>query len=366
MHPVAARTAAVRGDDRRFHVVYELLLTNAKRVPATIERIEVLDADNRARVLRTLAGADLAATTMHLSGRPAADRVLGQDQSHIVFIELSFDRGSDVPARLVHRLTGTGAAGPAATEPSPISYLAAVYPLDRFTPPVLGPPLRGTGWVAVNGCCLRAGPHRSALQTVNGGLHNSQRFAIDWQKLDDRGRFVVGDPSVLENWVSYGEQVFAVADGVVVATRDDLDDQPPGQLPDPATITVQTVNGNHVVLRLAQGIYVFYAHLRQGTVSVAVGDRVRAGQLLGRLGNSGNTSAPHLHLQVMSAASTLGSNGLPYVHRAFRLTGFIDPARWEAAPDQTGTWGTRPTFAAQRRFQQLPLDLHIIDWLDDR
>jgi len=361
IRPVASKTAPVSGDDGRFHVVYELRLTNAKAVPATIERVDVLDARDHTRVLRTLAGGELVAATVHLTSRPGPT-TLAQDESRIVFIELAFDRRQDVPAALVHRFTGTGASGPAASVPSPISYLAAPYPLDGFQPPVLGSPLRGTGWVAVNGCCKNGGAHRSALQSVNGGLDNGQRFAVDWMRLDDLGRFVVGDPGVPKNWIGYGEPVFAVADGLVVSAGNDLDDQPPGRLPDPAAITLQTVDGNHIVLDVGRGFFVFYAHLKKGTVTVRRGDRVRAGQELGRLGNSGNTSAPHLHLQVMDSPSPLGSTGLPYVHRAFTLTGTIDAARWEAAPDQTGTWGNRGTFTPVRRSSDLPLDMHIIDW----
>jgi murein DD-endopeptidase MepM/ murein hydrolase activator NlpD len=111
--------------------------------------------------------------------------------------------------------------------------------------------------------------------------------------------------------------------GVVVSTGDGLPDQPPGQLPDPASITLQTVDGNHVVIEIGRGLFVFYAHLKKGSLTVRTGDRVPAGKELGRLGNSGNTSAPHLHLQVMNGPSPLGSTGLPYVYRSFTLTGTV-------------------------------------------
>jgi hypothetical protein len=359
---VAAIIAPVLGDDGRYYVVYELWLANAQAVPATIDRIEILDAADHGRVVKSLSGDGLAAALVRLTGRPGGTATLAQDESRVVFVELGFDRRADVPAALVHRLTGTGAGSPAAREPSPMAYVACTIPLDQFRPPVLGPPLKGRGWVAVNGCCLGSGPHRSALQSVNGRLDNGQRFAIDWMRLDDSDRFVAGDPGVVENWAGYGEPVFAVAGGVVVATGDGLPDQPPGQLPDPAAITLQTVDGNHVVLDIGRGLFVFYAHLRKGSLTVRTGDRVPAGKELGRLGNSGNTSAPHLHLQVMNGPSPLGSTGLPYVHRSFALTGTLDRAGFASAADQTGAWGNRASFAPAPRSLALPLDLHVLDW----
>jgi murein DD-endopeptidase MepM/ murein hydrolase activator NlpD len=200
------------------------------------------------------------------------------------------------------------------------------------------------------------------MQTVNGALDNSQRFAIDWIKLDDLGRMVAGDPKVLTNWVGYGEPLFAAIDGMVVSTRNDLDDQPPGQLPEPASITAETALGNHVILDIGRGNFLFYAHMQKGSVTVRKGGRVPQGRQLGRLGNSGNTSAPHLHIQVMDSPSALGATGLPYVYRSFTLTGFIDPVKWDAAPDQSGVWGNRGTFKPVKRSHDLPLDLHILDW----
>ncbi|HLH21931.1 MAG TPA: M23 family metallopeptidase [Chloroflexota bacterium] len=365
VRPVATATAPFAGDDGRFHVAYELWLTNAKAVPATVERIDIIDAENPSRVVRTLAGPDLAAAMTNLDVRPADGTALGPNESRLVFIELTFDDEGEIPAAIAHRFTGTGAANPGAQEPSPLSYVVARWPLDSFRPPVLGAPLRGDGWVAGNGCCS-PGPHRSAVQSVNGGLDDGQRFAIDWMKLDADGRLVVGDPSRVENWVGYDQPVLAVADGTVIAVANDYDDQRPGALPDPASFTtLESVDGNHVVLDIGNGFFVFYAHLKKGTVTVSPGERVRAGQELGRLGNSGNTSAPHLHLHVMAGPSPLGSTGLPYVYQDFTRTGAIDPVRFEAVGfDLTGSWGNRGLVTPTEHTNQLPLDLSIVNWPD--
>src|SRR5262249_49320970 len=154
-------------------------LTNAKGVPATIDEIDVLDAANPARVLQSLSGAALDAALYTLAARPAPDHTLAPGASKVVFLALDFAAASQVPAAIVHRFVGTGADSPASRAPSAISYLAATIPLPGFQPPRLGAPLRGDGWVAVNGCCLARRAHLNALQSVNGDLYNAQRFAID-------------------------------------------------------------------------------------------------------------------------------------------------------------------------------------------
>jgi hypothetical protein len=358
--PLANDTAPFQGDDGQFHVVYELWVTNAKSVPATIEAIEVLDAGNPARVVGTLTGDDLVRRMALLDAEPAGSAILGANESRIIFVELTFPDERSVPQSLAHHFMGTGATSPAATTPAQMSYIVGPWPIRRIRAPVLGPPLRGAGWVAVNGCCA-LGVHRSALQSINGDLVNSQRFAIDWMRLDEQGRFVNGDASRPESWASYDQPVLAVAIGRVVAMRNDLDDQPPGHLPDPESLAIDTVDGNYVVLDLGDNFFVFYAHMRKGSISVRVGQTLRAGQEIGRVGNSGNTSAPHLHLHVMAGASPLGANGLPYVFRAFTLRGQLDATRFAATNDLSGNW-TPAAATPSQRANQLPLDLRVVEW----
>lgn len=221
---------------------------------------------------------------------------------------------------------------------------------------------RGDGWVVANGCCSARGAHRGAILPVDGRLRDAQRFAIDWMRVDADGRMVVGDPQHVESYLAYDQPILAVAGGTVVEVLDGLPDQTPGALPDPATITIANVDGNHVILDVGQGRWVFYAHLKPGSLLVRRGDRVRRGQELGRLGNTGNTSAPHLHLHVMNAPSALAADGLPYVFDAFTLDARLDDARWydpastldEAYRRLPPPGGTGP------RRAELPLDLDIV------
>jgi murein DD-endopeptidase MepM/ murein hydrolase activator NlpD len=80
-----------------------------------------------------------------------------------------------------------------------------------------------------------------------------------------------------------------------------------------------------VILYIGGGRYAFYAHLKPGGIEVKEGDQVRSGQRIARLGNSGNTSAPHLHFHVMDAPVPLGADhNLPYVFDSFVYQGYLE------------------------------------------
>jgi hypothetical protein len=343
-------------------VLYELELLNARDATATLQSVEVLDAAQPSRVITSYPGAAVVGQLRTLVPAPAPDAMIPAGQGRFFFVELSFGSKQEIPPRVVHHLTLLGAGSPGAAAPSMLRYDAAPVQIGG-TVPVLGPPLRGAGWVAVNGCCTNEVVHRGSLQTVNGGFYDAQRYAIDWLRMDPQGRLVNGDPASVRSYAGYGAEVLAAADGTVVQTVDDLPDQPPGTLPDPGTVTVETVDGNHVVLDIGDGLYLCYAHLQPGSVAVKPGQRVRRGGALGKLGNSGNTSAPHLHVHVMNGTSVLGSDGRPYVIDRFGLAGQVPAPQFAVSSNLAGSFPQGRTAAAEHR-DQFPLNLQIIDFPD--
>jgi hypothetical protein len=233
---------------------------------------------------------------------------------------------------------------------------------------VIGPPVRGDRWVAVNGCCVPGFPHRTSLATFNGLLVNAQRFAIDWKQLDADGRFYTGDKSRNESYVDYGAPVYAVADGTIVSTLDRVDPGTPGVLPadDPVLgpqLTVETVDGNNIVEDIGGGAYGFYAHLLKGTLVVKPGDRVTKGQMIAKLGNTGNSSVSHMHFHLMNGPSVLGSDGLPYVLDRFSYAGAVPTqAVLDADDNLSGQFLQGRLPQPEPRTDQLPMGLAIVDF----
>jgi hypothetical protein len=236
----------------------------------------------------------------------------------VVWFDVVVPRAHRVPKSIRHTVTVT--VPPGLPVPSTITARGGFADVDRRPPVVLGPPVRGPGWVALGSCC--DGPHRRSLQPVNGNLHLGQRFAIDWNRINAERRFVVGDPDLTTSWIFYGAPVIAVAGARVVAAVDRFADQIPNH---PDQVGLEEADGNHVILALGDGRYAFYAHLKPGSIRVKAGQRVRRGERLARLGNSGSSTGPHLHFHVMNRPSPLASDGLPYVFDQFRLSGRIPP-----------------------------------------
>jgi murein DD-endopeptidase MepM/ murein hydrolase activator NlpD len=94
------------------------------------------------------------------------------------------------------------------------------------------------------------------------------------------------------------------------------------------------VIGNHVILDLGDGVYAMYAHLGHGSLLVRPGDRVRAGQEMARCGNSGNSSEPHVHFQLMDGPDPDSARGIP-----FRWRGIEIPANGETFTVSTAGQG---------------------------
>lgn len=306
------------GSDGQAHLVYELFVTNAINVQVSLTALQTLDADT-GEVISSLAGSDLEAAMSLLTAGTQPTTSLAPSTVGVVWFDIPLPSPDAIPARISHVLMV--GVPPDLPIPESITLAGADVEVDQRAPIVIGAPLAGANWAAVGSCC--DGPHRRAFQAINGELYLAQRFAIDFNLLDDENRITFGDPTLNESTAGFGQPVIAVADATVVHAFDGLPDQTPGA--PPVGISLDTADGNYVILDLGNGYYAFYAHLREGTVAVEVGDTVKQGDLIGELGNSGSSDGAHLHFQVMDAPSGLIANGLPYVFADYELTGQLPP-----------------------------------------
>ncbi len=305
--------------DGAWHLAWELHLTNFGVNPLAIRRIDVLGAGSEAdgageeRLLARFERAELNALLRPVGGarvdaaaadRAADLRVLAPGRRSVAYLWLRMDETEAVPGRLIHRIT---------VRDQVFTVADVKVGMAEFSP--LSAPLAGGGWLAVNGPG-NSSVHRRGLLTVDGHAHIAQRFAADWVRIDEAGRTFDGDAENNASYFAYGEDVFAVADSTVVAVRDDIPENVPGLMSRAVPVTLDTLAGNFVVLDLHDGRYATYAHLQPGSIGVQPGQRVRRGEVLGRVGNSGNSTEPHLHFHV-SDGPTLASEGMPYTFERF-------------------------------------------------
>ncbi len=131
----------------------------------------------------------------------------------------------------------------------------------------------------------------------------SQRYAYDFVQAAD-GFSYEGDPLDNESYHAFGQNITAPADGVVIEVVNDIPDNTPV-----GVMNEKEPAGNVVVIDHG-GEYSFLAHLKQGSVTVKKGDPVKAGDVIGKAGNSGNSSEPHLHYQVSDGADLFSSRSL--------------------------------------------------------
>jgi murein DD-endopeptidase len=340
--PVPVRIAGKR------HLVYELHVTNFRLSEITLTRLEVSDADRGTRL-----GEFRDAELDRRLGRPGAavdsdqKRAIAAGMRAVVYLSLTLDDEVATPVRLRHRLELDmiqASDRVHAFVDAGASYVAKRRPI------VLNPPLRGGPWVALYDPLL-AGGHRTAIYAVDGRARIPARFAIDWIRLENDGSHAGGEDSLIANWHGYGAEVLAVADAVVVDARDDMAEDPSLSRGSRTPIPLENVSGNFVCLDLGAQ-YAFYEHLKPGSIRVKAGERVRSGQVIGLLGNSGGSSSgPHLHFHIADAPSELASEGLPYVFRSFEVIGVFDTI--DAFAAGTG-WRSSPAGQGGMRTGELP------------
>ena len=341
-----------RGSDGRTHLVYELWITNFSSADATVQSVEVRGGD------RQLVSYDQAAigTRLQPGGRRDASDTLPGSGTSLLFVHVTLPAGTPAPARLSHVLRAHVAAAPPGLQDMTESGGDAA--VDRRTPVVIGPPLRGDRYIAADSCC-DATRHTRAALPVDGRVRLAQRFAVDWEQMDDASRVYTGPREDVRSYTIYGREALAVADARVASVVDGLPEQTPGKFPE--AISIAQADGNSVVLDLGGGRFALYAHLQPHSMRVRKGQRVRRGQVLGLVGNSGNTVAPHLHFHVMDGASPLDSNGLPYEIEAFHVAGHTPGTTAFDEAEEKGTpLAVTPVTPPERVMRGLPLDQSIV------
>ncbi len=299
------------GSDTSTHLAYELLLTNFSSGDVTIEKVEVLGDGAE---LQTLDAKEIATRLQPIGTRePVA--TLAKSTQALIFLHLQMPEGKHPPRELSHRVTARFAAAPPGHQE--ITATGGSITVDHRPVAVIGPPLHGAGYVSADSCCDAVRHTRAALP-INGRFWLAQRYAVDWEQINEQGRIYRGPREKVESYNIFGKEAIAVADATVITVTNGAPEGTPGQYP--TDIDPASADGNAVILDLGQHRYAMYAHMQPGSIRVHQGDKVRTCQVLGLVGNTGNSLVPHLHFQLMDQPSSLASNGLPYEIDNFEVT----------------------------------------------
>ena len=292
------------------HSAFELYVTNWGSTPLKITKLDVNGKDDQTvLVSQSASGKQLAAMFVPIGGDGTKpnDPSLKPGQTGVFFIFVDWIPDQGDPDNFQTSITidqhgersGSGTIHTAALD------------LNQDDPIVIHSPLRGKNWLAANGPS-NTSPHRRAMLPVNGLPHIGQRYAIDWIQLGDDGKTFTGDEHDNKSYHAWDQEIHAAADGKIVEVKDGIPENVPNSGKLAVQMTYDTLAGNHIIEQLNEDHYAAYAHLRPGTIKVKVGDTVHAGDVLAHLGNTGNSSEPHLHFQVCDAPSFPASEGLPF------------------------------------------------------
>lgn len=164
----------------------------------------------------------------------------------------------------------------------------------KFTKTVFQFPLKGEWFVFWGGNNVLSNYHYE---------HETQRYALDIVRMKDQLSYQ-GDAAVNENYYAFGEPLYAAADGIVVEVKNDIPDNAPG------VMNADEPAGNYVVIDHGNGEYSITAHIKEGSVAVQKGDKLKQGDRIGELGNSGNSSEAHLHFQVSDGPDLFTSRSI--------------------------------------------------------
>lgn len=330
---LAGSATPVKGSDGRYWVAYELSVFNDAPRAATLTGVQTLESDPDGSVIHTR-DQSVVAANMLIAGDAATalggSAVIPAGRTGILVLRDAYDSADEIPDRFTHRISATYAAATtdqghlAAVYPDELSQVGGPITIGLDSPVLIGAPLTGADWVANNGLATDAlNSHSNVVIPVGGRVNAAERYAVDFIRLAPEAMATYrGDPGLNASYLAFGQPLLAVADATVVRVVSDQADIAPRVLPQLERLDLAT--GNAVVLDLGDGVFALYAHMQQDSATVQVGDRVHKGEVIGRLGNSGNTSEPHLHFQ-LQRGPLMDADNVAWVIDRFTSSGAISP-----------------------------------------
>lgn len=303
-------------------LAYELQVKNYQNSGYEINRIDIKAGSNDGTVIKTYEGGEF-----DLIFQPFNESHIATGS--VLYLWPEFNNAGEVPDTLYHKIYFQNSSG------SQVVLDGIKVPIMKIKPVSIAPPVKGNNWWWSSGPSNFDMHHRRALMTFQSSAFLSQRFAVDLIRFGEDG-YILDPTTPFEKITNsdmycYGDTLYAVADGKIFNARDGLPDLPPMIMPAP---NLDNADGNYVIIEIEfnNGVsqdtaYANYAHLKTGSLMVSIGQFVNKGDPIGLLGNSGNTSGPHLHFHIQKKGfGVLLSQGIPFTIDEFHLKGIVKNA----------------------------------------
>jgi hypothetical protein len=309
MTPVHMNWPIVREASDQWEVVGEVAITNSgtETIDVATLAVQIINAAGSVLTERVYGIAKFTDTLIVISN-PAPGTYIAKTAGTNRLAPTDFAFGhvaalagnSSLPVRA--RVTATFTNGKSETAEIPL------YEFDSGQQTIWPVPFGGYDWAAMG--TAEAYHHFGGIIFSLGTntYNNGERFAVDMIQFDAQYKFSTPpDSPNKEDYYSWGNNVLSAGTGTVVAVEKSRSDQEIGT----ADQTRTGQAGNYVVIQHGPGLFSYYAHMMNNSATVNIGDSVSAGQVIGKIGNSGDTTAPHLHFQFMDNKDYFVAQGLP-------------------------------------------------------
>lgn len=296
---------------------YTLKMWEWKKEGLTLEKVVVLDNDSKAELFK-IEKNDLP--PIYKDPLPSSkDISFDKIDAYYMSIQLPIPLENPLPSNVSHRFLMNDTVNN-----KELTVEGGVFsPRKAEKPLVISSPVKGDDYIFLNQSTLQY--HFYTLFFMHGKVGYGERYASDIVQINENNEFSKGDVKINSSYFCYSKSLYAVGDGEVYYV---LDGQPEnnGDAQDVTFNSIEEYAGNHIILKLDNGFYAVYGHCIPGSILFKKGERVKEGMPIAQLGNSGNSTMPHLHFSVNDGPDFLMSASVPFVLKEYtKIREFENP-----------------------------------------
>jgi murein DD-endopeptidase len=322
-------------------IYYELILSNTSAERINLKGLKVLQAKD-SNVLLIFNSEELIKRSDLPEALPSVRNIsLAPGDSCLLYIELNVKQSHEA-LQILHQLKFEYQDEPGVE----ISYFLPLFMVAKSNAiTTIGAPLKGGNWTAIYDPAWKRG-HRRVIYSNQNKKYIPGRFAIDFVRLSDKGQYFEENEDSIKNWFGYGNDILAVADGIVSSVKEDVMES--ATLSGHVDPTAEQAAGNYVSIRIGKDKFAFYEHLKSGSIRVKPRQSVKKGDVIAALGFTGQSTGPHLHFHIADKDAPLYAEGIPFVFENFMTLGsYPDFATfgktiWEKTGSNTRNQSERP------------------------